>query len=90
MSRQTILAEIDSERAHQQQRWGDQADDTINKPNDFVAYISHYATRWFPGGFAPYDAETVADFRRRMIQVASIAVAAVESVDRQGKPFYQK
>lgn len=85
---------IKSERAYQQQRWGNKADDTINEPNDFVAYIVHHSTRWFNGGFAPYDSVTVENFRKQMIKVAAIAVAAVESLDRQietnGKPFYEK
>lgn len=94
MERQDILKEINAEREYQVNKWGNDADDTKNSPNDFVAYISHHASRWFNGGFAPYDAATVAAFRKQMIKTAALAVAAIESLDRQtrdvGAPFYQK
>lgn len=94
MSLRQILDVIAAERGYQMTRWGNKADDTLNSPNDWVAYISHHATRWFNGGFAPYDADTVAEFRKQMVKVATLAVAAIESVDRQtelnGRPFYQK
>lgn len=94
MDRQAILKEISDERERQIKRWGNDTDDTKNEPNDWVAYIAHHSTRWFNGGFAPYDAATVATFRKQMMKVATLAVSAIESLDRQvmdaGVPFYQK
>lgn len=91
--RADVLAAIDQERDYQVNKWGTAFDDNQNTPNDFVSYISHYSTKWFNGGFAPYDAETVAKFKQSMIKVAAIAAAAVESLERQvynnGKPFYE-
>lgn len=91
--RQSIYAEIEIERAYQEGRWGVEADDTKNQPNDWIAYISHYATAWFRGEFSPYAKTTGLDFRTAMVKVATIAVAAIESYDRQvaakGKPFYE-
>jgi len=52
-----------------------------NSPNDYVAYISHYASRWFPGGFPPYTTETLKNFRVQMIKVLTLAVSAVRWVD---------
>lgn len=95
MDRLEILREISLERNAQEVKWGNNADDTLNTPNDFVAYISHHATRWFGGGFIPYSEETVNKFRRQMVKVAALAVAAIESVDRQraksvdGITFYE-
>lgn len=93
MERQDIIKEIDAERTYQDGKWGHEADDTKNQPNDWVAYIAHHSTRWFNGGFAPYPAATVAEFRKQMVKTAALAVAAIESLDRQtrdeGKPFYQ-
>jgi hypothetical protein len=93
ISKFDIVGSIAAEREYQQSRWGNEADDTVNEPNDFVAYINHYSTRWFPGGFTPYTPETVDAFRKSMIKVAAIAVAAVESIDRQredaGHCFYE-
>jgi hypothetical protein len=92
--RQNIFEQIDRERKYQVGRWGNEADDTKNMPNDWVSYIASYSTRWLAGEFAPYSPETVIRFRRAMIQAAAIAVAAVESLDRQqaanGKTFYTK
>jgi hypothetical protein len=83
LNRDTILSEISTERDYQITKWGNEADDTINLPNDFISYMNHYSTKWFPGGFAPYTPETVDAFRTSMIKTAAIAVAAVESLDRQ-------
>lgn len=94
MTRAAILAAIDAERAYQDERWGHVADDTLNSPNDWVAFIAHHSSRWRDGSFAPHPAETVAAFRKQMIKAAALAVAAIESLDRQteasGAPFYQK
>ena len=48
-----------------------------------MAYIVHYSTNWFNGGFAPYDTATVDEFRVQMIKIAALALAAIESLDRQ-------
>lgn len=89
----SIFNEITEELSYQEKRWGTKADDTINRPNDWVAYISHYATKWFTGGFAPYSDMGVNGFRKSMIKVAALAVAAVKSLDRQrenkGSAFYE-
>lgn len=50
---------------------------------EWVGYITKYVTRWFPGGFSPWDAETDSAFRTSMIKVAALAVAAVEQYDRR-------
>lgn len=93
MTRSAIFNAIDKEREYQETRWGNTADDTKNTPNDYAAYIAHHSTRWFTGGFAPYSQSAVDTFRAQMIKVAAIAVAAIESLDRQraasGKAFYE-
>ena len=87
-----IIDEILAERKYQQERWGNEADDTLSTPWMWVSYITQYATRWMAGTF---DIPTpVADsFRTHMVKVAAIAVAAIESIDRQraanGKAFYE-
>ena len=78
-----ILNEIKAEREYQIARWGNDADDKLNGPNDWVAYIAHHSSRWFPGGFAPYSPEVLEDFRKQMVKVATLAVAAIESHDRK-------
>lgn len=91
--RENILSEINAERTYQENKWGNDTDDTENEPNDFVSYMANYSSKWFPGGFLPYSTETVDAFRTSMIKTAAIAVAAVESIDRQrqegGHAFYE-
>src|SRR3954469_2562725 len=93
ISKFDIYGSIAAEREYQNNRWGTEADDSLNTPNDFVSYINHYSTRWFPGGFTPYTPATVDKFRESMIKVAALAIAAVESIDRQreeaGHCFYE-
>jgi hypothetical protein len=93
MERAVILQEIAKERAYQEEKWGNTTDDTVNTPVDFTAYIANYSSKWFPGGFIPYDSKTVDAFRTSMLKTAALAVAAIESVDRQrgdgGSAFYE-
>jgi penicillin V acylase-like amidase (Ntn superfamily) len=76
-----ILDQISEERAYQKEKWGT-ADEEKNTANDFVAYIGHYSTKWFPGGFAPYNRTVLENFRKNMLKTATIAVAAIEWVDK--------
>ncbi len=94
MSRETILAEISYERTYQQGKYGDSKDDTYMTPDQWVADITQYATRWRPGTYLPHSAIVVDDFRANMVKVAALAVAAIESLDRQrhadGSAFYEQ
>ena len=93
MNRQEILKEIDAEREYQINKWGDEVDVKINRPSDFISYIVKYSTSWYDGTFFPFKTSTVDAFRRSMIKVAAIAVAAVEALDKQraedGSAFYE-
>lgn len=93
-ARAKIFAEIETERAYQQKRWGDRTDDTLNTPWMWTAYIAQYATKWMAGTFSPLAKPNVDDFRAKMLKTASIAIAAVESIDRQraedGRTFYEQ
>lgn len=81
--RALILSEILSERKYQDDKWGTEVDDTKNTPWMWAAYISQYATRWMAGTFLPLKRDVTDDFRTCMVKVATIAVAAIESIDRQ-------
>lgn len=90
-----IYDQIKAERAYQKKRWGDELDDKYNTPWMWVAYITAYATRWMIGSFIPLERPVVEKFRDSMIKVAALAVAAVESLDRQRagaerRAFYEK
>lgn len=89
----SVYDEIRKEREYQDGKWGHKADDTLNTPNDFIAYMNAYSTRWFPGGFTPYTPEVVDAYRKSMLKTAALAVAAIESLDRQrqekGSAFFE-
>lgn len=91
---QTVYDEIRAERDYQREKWGDNADDTLNTPWMWAAYIGQYATRWMKGTFLPLERNITDEFRKCMIKVATLAIAAVESIDRQRlnetKTFYEE
>ena len=71
----TVYAEIRAERARQDSRWGGPEHDNQHGPNDWCRLIrerNHY-------DFAPGEEPR---FRRRMIVLAALAVAGIETYDR--------
>jgi hypothetical protein len=91
--RHNILMEITAERNYQDQKWGHEVDDLKNTPWMWTAYITQYASKWMIGRFIPLGTDNIDTFRAMMVKVAAIAIAAIESVDRQrilgGKAFYE-
>lgn len=73
-----VLQEIRDEREYQKKRY-DQAFDDANTPNDWVSYITTYAGQ---AGTATRNDRTLENFRKMMVKVAALAVAAVEAADR--------
>lgn len=74
-----ILEDIRSEREYQVGKWGNGFDDK-NTANDWVTYITMYATAGARMDASPED------FRAAMVKVATLAVAALEAIDRnEGK-----
>ena len=71
INRTQIFGNIETERAYQEQRWGTEFD-SKNTPNDWVAYISKYLGQTVT---MPFDEAT---FRKQMLKVAALAVAALE------------
>ena len=69
-----------SERERQDGKWGGPSHDDQKSPNDFVQLIEDYA------GWARVMAGmgSINKYRRRMVQVAALAGAAIEYVDRHG------
>jgi len=72
-----ILDEIKKEREYQNQKWGNDFDNR-NNANDWSAYITRY------NGNASF-AETPQEWRKQMLKVATLAVAAIESYDRNNR-----
>lgn len=69
----SILQEILNERGRQDDKWGGPEHDDQHPLADFVDFIEGYAAKARDGD----------EPRRRLIQVAALAVAAVESMDRK-------
>lgn len=72
-----IWQEIRAERKYQDSKWGGPDNDDTRSEKDWQWYISEYANA--QGRAADYD------FRKRMVKVAAMAVAAIESFDRKNK-----
>lgn len=75
MSLQQVISDVEDERLHQEDRWGVVNDD-CNTIEDWCVYMSKYTLK------ASRSEPNSATQRRRLIQVATLAVAAVESFDR--------
>lgn len=74
--RQNIFAEIENERQTQDAQWGGPAHDDKHTSYDWIAYIVRHTGK---AVFWPWDAQ---GFRKQMVRVAALAVAAIEWVDR--------
>jgi hypothetical protein len=81
-TREEILQEIIAERAYQIGRWGTNSDERLNRPTDWMSYITGYSSRWMDGTFAPYDRATLEEFRNSMLKTATLALAAIEETDK--------
>jgi hypothetical protein len=77
--RDGIFAEIDQERKTQDELWGGSDFDGRHRPNDWIAILCRQL------GLAASDGGKidVYRYRRQLVRLASTAVAALESLDRQ-------
>jgi hypothetical protein len=76
---EAVLAEIVLERLEQDAQWGGPGHDDQHDVNCWIAILARHV------GLAANDeaATDLARFRRQMVRVAAVAVAAVESLDRK-------
>ena len=81
MLSKAVLLEVAKERGYQMQKFGNDFDD-LNKPNDWIAYITAYASRVY-GGPEYKDGAAPVDFRQSMVKAAALAIAAIEAHDRK-------
>lgn len=79
MARKEIFEAISAERDYQDGVWGTKFDDK-NTPNDWATFLTQYA-----GKVAPLQMETEV-YRKNLVKVAAIAVAALEALERTGAP----
>ena len=78
MSEHQVIHDLITERNRQDRKWGGPDHDDTHSVAEFVQIITDYA------GWARQMASKGSDAkaRRRLIQVAALAVAAVETIDR--------
>lgn len=90
--RESVLAEVSAERGRQDELWGGPAHDDAHGANDWIAILArHVGLAAFDGGphgVCRADGVPVAHheperFRRQMVRVAAVALAAVEAHDRR-------
>jgi hypothetical protein len=71
-----VLAEVARERQAQDKEWGGPVhDDNEHGPSDWMAFIRDKGNK-------ALEARTDEEYRKRLVQIAALAVAAVESLDR--------
>lgn len=83
---QRILAEIDEERFEQDKKWGGpEADDRL-QPRDWASRIEHHVQRglykWNKAIETNPRDPALMDYRKELIRIAALAVAATEAFDR--------
>lgn len=80
----TVLAQVREERRRQDKQWGGPSHDDAHVPSDWVSYVGEHLDR----AKKSIVQRVLADpdrYRQNMIEVAALAVAAVESLDRKRK-----
>ncbi len=86
-----ILEAIKQERMLQDEKWGEQN----HKPIEWVAILTEevgeVSKEALENHFSKYykDTNKLANYRKELIQVAAVAIAMIESLDRN-QPLYQK
>lgn len=74
-----VYAEVALERKRQDNKWGGESHDDSHATAEFIQWIEDYAgwARMMHSMNSPEKA------RRRLVQVAALAIAAIESMDRK-------
>lgn len=75
-----IFSEVVQERIDQDEKWGGPGHDDQHNLYDWREFIAYRLNRMKTYDSSP---EGIADSRRRLVQVAALAVAALQSLDRQ-------
>lgn len=73
-----IIEEIRAERAAQDAQWGGPEHDDEHSPDDFMGFITRQVVKGAGDG---------SDVRERFVKIASLAVAALEMLDRTTRDY---
>lgn len=88
------VADVLTERVKQVEKWGGYRSDDARDSDGWLALTGGYITKAHEAAIAVRDATVygaeqevllaaIAEYRRRLVQTAALALAAVESLDRQ-------
>lgn len=80
-----VLAEVAEERDRQDAKWGGPTHDDTHSPADFCSFIREHEAR-AEAALKGLPIREFDDYRRQMLRVAALAVAALEQWDRYWKP----
>lgn len=73
-----VLTEVANERDRQDEKWGGPGHDDTHDSDDWVHFIELRCVR-------ALQAKTGVSYRVRMVQIAALAVAAIQSFDRKAR-----
>jgi ABC-type phosphate transport system substrate-binding protein len=76
--RPNVLIDIARERTYQDKKWGGPKHDDTNTRDDWLNIIANHLWRSTQDG-------TSEQFRKQMVRVAALAVAAIDSEDRRNE-----
>jgi hypothetical protein len=77
-----VLADVEWERDKQNQQWGGNEHDDLHGPRDWAAFITEHLGKALDEAEREREPERHSRYRRRLVEVAAVAVAAVETYDR--------
>lgn len=79
-NRERIYIEISTERTSQHTQWGGESHDDGHPPDDWLVFIEHQIKRARDGN--GHGTDTYESVRARLVKIAALAVAGIESIDR--------
>lgn len=80
-----VYQDIKYERTAQDAKWGGQAHDDEHSPEDWISFMETKLDQAYELiGTGEPDSDAM--YRRRMVQVAALAVAAIDAIDRARAP----
>lgn len=82
-----VFREVAAERDRQDSKWGGPDHDDEHEPEDWLIFIEQRAARAGEMIGCPEEEQpeirSDAEYRRQLVQIAALAIAAVESLDRK-------
>lgn len=78
-TRMVIVDEIDAERDRQDAQWGGPEHDDEHTVGHWFNFIDYQSDRW-------EESTSIAESRERLVKIAALAIAGIESIDRNRSP----